>query len=54
MRSIRATMRGNIGERYRAATTHEGKEQAWLRATQDFREGIRASAERREPKFEGR
>ncbi|MFN8506528.1 MAG: enoyl-CoA hydratase/isomerase family protein [Dehalococcoidia bacterium] len=54
VRSIRATMRGNIGERYRAATTHEGKEQAWLRATEDFREGIRASAERREPRFAGR
>ncbi|HMS58362.1 MAG TPA: enoyl-CoA hydratase/isomerase family protein [Tepidiformaceae bacterium] len=54
VRSIRATMRGNIGERYRAATTHEGKEQAWLRGTEDFREGIRASAERRAPNFQGR
>lgn len=51
--SIRATMRAGIGERYRAATRHEGIEQARLRATEDFREGIRASAERRTPEFRG-
>lgn len=54
VRSIRATMRAGIGERYRAATAQEGKEQAWLRATEDFKEGIRASAERRPPNFSGR
>ena len=54
VRSIRATMRAGIGERYRAATAQEGKEQAWLRATEDFKEGIRASAERRAPQFQGK
>jgi enoyl-CoA hydratase/carnithine racemase len=54
VRSIRATMRADIGARYRAATAHEGKEQAILRATEDFKEGTRASAERRPPAFQGR
>lgn len=54
VRSIRATMRADIGERYRVATAHEGKEQAWLRATEDFKEGIKATAERRTPVFKGR
>jgi len=54
VRSIRATMRAGIGERYRAATAHEGKEQAILRATEDFKEGTRASAERRQPRFQGK
>jgi enoyl-CoA hydratase/carnithine racemase len=54
VRSIRETMRAGIGERYRAATAQEGKEQARLRITEDFKEGIRASAERRTPKFSGK
>ena len=51
--SIRTTMRAGVSERYREATAREGQEQAWLRATEDFREGIRASAERRPPQFKG-
>ncbi len=54
VQSIRATMRAGIGERYRAATAHEGREQAWLRATEDWREGVKASAERRAPVFRGK
>lgn len=53
VRSIRETMRAGIGERYRAATAREGTEQARLRKTEDFQEGIRASAERRPPAFRG-
>ena len=52
--SIRETMRAGIGERYRQATEREAREQAALRATEDFKEGIRASAERRTPEFQGR
>ena len=52
--SIRATMRAGIGDRYRGATSREGTEQAILRATEDFQEGVRATAERRPAQFEGR
>jgi enoyl-CoA hydratase/carnithine racemase len=47
-------MRAGIGDRYRAATDRERLEQDRLRLTQDFREGIKATAERRPPRFEGR
>ncbi len=54
VRSIRETMRMGIGERYRDATNREKEEQDRLRQTEDFREGIRASAERRAPNFQGK
>lgn len=54
VRSIRATMRAGLAEAVRRATAHERAEQARLRATDDFAEGIRAAAERREPKFTAR
>jgi 2-(1,2-epoxy-1,2-dihydrophenyl)acetyl-CoA isomerase len=54
VRSIRSTMRAGLADRVRAATTREDAEQARLRETADFREGILASGERREPRFEGR
>jgi 2-(1,2-epoxy-1,2-dihydrophenyl)acetyl-CoA isomerase len=52
--SIRATMRGDLAARVRAATEREGFEQSRLRHTADWQEGIRASAQRRAPRFEGR
>jgi enoyl-CoA hydratase/carnithine racemase len=52
--STRTTMRGDIADRVRAATEHELKEQTWLRKTDDFKEGVKATAERRLPDFAGR
>lgn len=53
LRSIRRTMRAGFVDRIRVATDHELVEQDWLRQTNDFREGVRATAERREPDFHG-
>lgn len=52
-RSIRKTMRAGLAERIRVATDREMVEQDWLRKTDDFREGIAATAERREANFQG-
>jgi enoyl-CoA hydratase/carnithine racemase len=54
VRSIRRTLRKGLAERVRAATDREQVEQDWLQLTQDYREGVRATAERREPDFQGR
>jgi 2-(1,2-epoxy-1,2-dihydrophenyl)acetyl-CoA isomerase len=54
VRSIRETMRGDLAVRVRAATDRERAEQERLNRTDDFREGVRATAERREPRFTGR
>ena len=53
VRSIRATLRGGLAERIRVATQREKQEQDRLQKTNDFREGVRAMAERRTPKFTG-
>jgi enoyl-CoA hydratase/carnithine racemase len=52
--ATRATLRGNFAERVRAATEHELAEQMRLRKTDDFKEGVKATAERRLPVFTGR
>lgn len=54
VRSIRQTLRGDLAARVRAATERELAEQDRLAQTDDFREGVRAMSERREPKFLGR
>src|SRR5438045_691726 len=54
VRSIRQTMRGDIAARVRAATEREAAEQASLFATDDFKEGVRATSEHRTPDFTGR
>jgi enoyl-CoA hydratase/carnithine racemase len=52
--STRATMRGDLADRVFKATEHELKEQTWLRKTDDFKEGVKATAERRLPNFTGK
>ncbi len=51
VQSIRATLRGDLADQITAATDHELVEQERLRLTSDFKEGTRAMAERRPPRF---
>jgi enoyl-CoA hydratase/carnithine racemase len=52
--STRATMRNGLADRVMAATNHELAEQTRLRATEDFKEGVKATEERRAANFRGR
>ena len=52
--ATRATMRGDLADRVLKATEHELVEQTRLRKTDDFKEGVKATAERRVPNFSGR
>jgi enoyl-CoA hydratase/carnithine racemase len=51
--STRATLRADLADRVAKATEHELREQTSLRNTQDFKEGVKAMAERRVPNFAG-
>ena len=51
--SIRETHRGHLADAIRVATDREKAEQNRLQTTTDFREGVRAMAERRPPNFTG-
>jgi enoyl-CoA hydratase/carnithine racemase len=51
--ATRVTMRGNLADRVREATDRELAEQTYLRKTDDFKEGVKATAERRLPIFTG-
>src|SRR6195256_2298896 len=49
-----ATMRAGLADRVLAATNHELVEQNKLRGTEDFKEGVKATSERRVANFKGR
>lgn len=51
--AIRATMRGDLVERFRAALSIETSKQLALRDSADFAEGVLAMRERRTPHFTG-
>jgi len=53
VRSIRETMRGDLPDRIREATARELAEQERLALTDDFKEGVQATAKRRPPQFRG-
>ncbi|MDP1670517.1 MAG: enoyl-CoA hydratase-related protein, partial [Alphaproteobacteria bacterium] len=52
--AVRETVRIGLADRVRAATARELQEQNKLQGTEDMKEGIRATAERRPAKFVGR
>jgi enoyl-CoA hydratase/carnithine racemase len=52
--ATRMTLRGDLADRVRKATDHELEQQTRLRKTDDFKEGVKAVAERRVPNFTGR
>ena len=54
VQATRATLRAGLAEAVKAATDHELVEQVWLRKTDDFKEGIAATSDRRIPNFAGR
>jgi enoyl-CoA hydratase/carnithine racemase len=53
IQATRATLRADLADRVARATEHELREQTSLRNTQDFKEGVKAMAERRVPNFAG-
>jgi enoyl-CoA hydratase/carnithine racemase len=53
VRSIRQTLRGNLAGEVEAILRRERSEQGRLMKTEDFREGVAATAERRSPEFRG-
>ena len=54
VQSIRATLRRGLAEEVLKATEHELAEQSRLRRTEDHREGVAATAQRRPADFKGR
>jgi len=54
LEATRRQLRGALAETLRVVTDHENTEQAILRETEDFREGLRAVAERRPGRWAGR
>ena len=53
VQAIRRTRRDGLADEVASATDHELAEQTRLRDTEDFKEGLKAMAERRRPDFRG-
>lgn len=53
VQTTRETLNLEFVAKFRAATERESFEQNWLRETNDYREGVLASSERRDPVFTG-
>ncbi len=51
--STRDTLRAGLAEAVKAQTDHELAEQTWLRKTEDFKEGVAATHDRRLPNWSG-
>ncbi len=54
VRAIRSTLRRDLRDEFAAAVEHELEEQVALMHTDDFRQGVAASLQRRPPRFTGR
>ncbi|MFA7665083.1 MAG: enoyl-CoA hydratase/isomerase family protein [Burkholderiaceae bacterium] len=54
VQSTRATLRAGMVDQIRLAVARESTEQNWQFRTEDFKEGVKAMAERRPPDFTGR
>jgi enoyl-CoA hydratase/carnithine racemase len=53
VQATRQTLNADYISAFRAATAKESFEQNWLRESNDYREGVKASSDRREPVFTG-
>lgn len=54
VKSTRETLRLGLADRIEEQLKRELDQQSWLRETEDFAEGVRATAERRPPNFRAR
>ena len=54
VQSTRETVRRGLADAIEQATERELMEQDWQRKTEDFKEGVKATAERRVPNFKGK